>query len=60
MSACNAKLSMSHQTSIFILCMQILQLEKAAFGLFFKKAEVIPLLTLDNTNKKSATFPSPF
>lgn len=56
MTACNATLSMSYQTGIFILCTQTLQLEKAAFGLVFEKAEIIPLFTFDNNSKKSAKF----
>lgn len=32
MTACNAVLSMNHQISVFILCLHILQLEKAWFG----------------------------
>lgn len=59
MTACNAALSVNHQISTSILHMQIPQLEKAAFGLLFKKIEIIPLLTLGNTNKKCVTFYTP-
>lgn len=45
-----------HEPSDRHLHFVYLQLEKAAFGLGFEKAEIIPLFTLDNNSKKSVKF----